>query len=66
MTTATLIKENISLWLAYSLVYYHHGGKHRSIMADMMLEKELRVPHLNPKAARGRLDVFCTGQGLNV
>ena len=34
--------------LAYSfrgLVHYHHGGKHGSIQADMVLEKELRVLH---------------------
>ena len=32
--------------LAYSfrcLAHYHHGGKHGSIQADMVLEKELRV-----------------------
>ena len=46
MSTATLIKENISLGLAYSsrgLVHYHHGGKHGSVQADMVLEKELRI-----------------------
>ena len=45
MTTATLIKENISLGLAYSfrgLVRYCHGGKHHSMQADMVLERELR------------------------
>jgi hypothetical protein len=40
---ATLVKENIQLGLAYSLVYYLHGGKHGSIQADMVLEKELRT-----------------------
>ena len=38
--------------LAYSFrgsVHYHHGGKHGSLQADMVLE-ELRVLHLNPKA----------------
>jgi hypothetical protein len=43
MTTATLIKENIYFRLAYnfrSLVHYHHGRKHGSLLADMMLEKE--------------------------
>ena len=25
------------------LAYYYHGGKHSSIEADMVLEKELRV-----------------------
>ena len=54
MTKATPIKDNIYLGLAYSSrgpVYYHHGGKHGSVQADMVLE-ELRVPHLDPKAAR--------------
>jgi hypothetical protein len=39
MTTATLIKESIELGLVHSLVYYHHGGEHGSIWADMVLEK---------------------------
>jgi hypothetical protein len=50
----TLIKATISLGLAYhfrGLVCYHHDRKHGSIQVDMMLE-ELRVPHLDPKAAR--------------
>ena len=33
------------------LVHYHHGGKHGSIQADVVLEKELRVLHLDLKAA---------------
>ena len=43
MTTATLVKENISLGLAYGfteLVQYHHGWKHGSRQAGMVLEKE--------------------------
>ena len=57
MTKASLIKANIYLGLAYSfkgLVHYPHGGKHGSIQADLVLE-ELRVLHLDPKAARKRL-----------
>ena len=41
--------------LAYSFrgsVRYHHGGKHGSLQADMVLE-ELRVLHLDPQAAEG-------------
>jgi hypothetical protein len=41
MTTATHIKENVKLGLAYSFrdsVYYHHGGKHGDTQAGMMLE----------------------------
>jgi len=42
------------LGLAYSFrdsVLYHHGRKHGSVQADMVLE-ELRVPHLDPRANR--------------
>ena len=55
MTKATLIKTNIYLELAYSfrgLVHYHHGRKHGTDQADMVLEKELRVLHLDLKTAR--------------
>jgi hypothetical protein len=55
MTTATLIKGNISLWLAYSFrgsVHCHHDGKHDSVQADMVLE-ELRVLYPDPQAAGG-------------
>jgi hypothetical protein len=40
MTKATLIKENISLGRAYSFrvfIHHHHGGKHGSMLADMVL-----------------------------
>ena len=50
--------------LVYSfrgLVCYHHGEKHGGMQADMVLEKELRVLHLDPKAARRRL---CTTLGV--
>jgi hypothetical protein len=50
-------KHNIHLWLAYNfrgLVFYHHGGKHGSMQADMVLELP-RVLHLNLKAAMQRL-----------
>jgi hypothetical protein len=36
--------------MAYSFrgsVYYHHGRKHDNMQADMVLEKELRILHLN-------------------
>ena len=55
MTKATLIKGNISLGLAYRFrgsVHYHHNRKPGSLQADMMLEKELRVLHLDSKATR--------------
>ena len=53
MTAATLIKEKISLGLAYSfrgLVHYHCGGKHGGKQEDIVLQKELRVIHLDPQA----------------
>jgi hypothetical protein len=56
MTTATLIKD-ISLGLAYSFrgsVHYHHGGKHGSRLADVVLE-ELRVLHQDLQAVEERL-----------
>jgi hypothetical protein len=55
MTKATFIKANISLELVYSFrgsVHYHHGGKHDNMQADIVLEKELRVLHLDLKAVR--------------
>jgi hypothetical protein len=58
VTKATLIKENIyNVGLAYSFrgsVHYHHGRKHGSLQADMVLE-ELRALHLVLKAARRRV-----------
>jgi hypothetical protein len=51
LTTAVLIKENISLRLAYSirgLVHYHHG----SLQADMVLEMGLRALYLVLQATR--------------
>jgi hypothetical protein len=56
MTKATLIKENISFGVGLqfrSLVRYHHGGKHGGMQADMILEKELRILYLDPKAPEG-------------
>jgi hypothetical protein len=55
MTKATPIKNNISLGLAYRFrgsVHYHQSRKHGSIQAGMVLEKELRVLHLYPAAAK--------------
>ena len=55
MTKATLIRANISLELVYSFrgsPHYHHGDKHGSMQADMMLEKP-KILHLDPKSAEG-------------
>lgn len=48
-----LLKENISLRLAYIVrgLVYHHGGKHGSTQAVMVLEKEPRVLHLDQQPA---------------
>ena len=54
-TKATLTKEKHFTGMAYSfrdLVHYPHGGKHGSIQADMVLEKELRVLNLDPQAGK--------------
>jgi hypothetical protein len=43
------------LGLAFSFrgsVHYHHGRKHDSVQAGMVLEKELRILHPDPKAGR--------------
>jgi len=55
VTKATLIKENISLGLLYSLRglgHYCHGRKHGGRQADVVLE-EPRVLHSDPQAAEG-------------
>jgi hypothetical protein len=46
------MKEDVYLEVAYrfrSLVHYCYGGKHGGMQADMVLEKELRVIHLDLK-----------------
>jgi hypothetical protein len=55
MTKATLITFNWGLTYSFrGSVRYHHGGKHSSIQADLVLE-DLKVLHLDPKAAKKRL-----------
>ena len=52
-------KKNIKLRLAYSLiglVHYHRGKKHSSMQADRVLEKQLRVLHLDLRATEGDCD----------
>ena len=51
----TLIKENVSLGLAYrfrDLVLYHQGGKQGSIQADTVLEEPI-VQSLDPSQPGG-------------
>jgi hypothetical protein len=58
LTKAALIKANIYLGLTYRFrgsVHYHHGKKHGSIQADMVLEEELRTLHLDLKAAKKKI-----------
>jgi hypothetical protein len=56
MIKATLIWDNIYLGLAYSFRdsgHYYSGRKHHNkILADLVLEQELRVLHLDLKATR--------------
>ena len=44
------------------LVHYHHGGKHGSVQADMVLEEQ-RVLHLDLQATEGD---YVTGSGLSI
>ena len=39
-------------WLTVSEVHYRHGGKHGSVQAGVVLEKQLRVLQLNQQAAK--------------
>jgi hypothetical protein len=47
-------KDNIYLGQAYNfkVSVHYNGRKHGSIQADIVLEKELRVLHLDPKTFR--------------
>lgn len=63
MTIATLINENILLGLAYSLkglVYFHYGRKDGSMLVGMVLEKEVRVLHLDLQVAEEDHVLFWT------
>ena len=62
MTKATLPRKFLWGWFG-GLVHYHHGRKHDNVEADMVLEKELRVPPLVPKANRRRLSSKQLGGG---
>jgi hypothetical protein len=47
-------KHLTETWFSFrSFIYYHHGRKHGGIKADMVLEEELRVLHLDPQEAEG-------------
>ena len=56
VTMTSIVKVNIELGLAYSFrgsVHYLHGEEHGCMQADMVLQKELGVLHLAPKAPEG-------------
>lgn len=56
MTTTTLRDENTSLGLAFSfrgLAHCLHVEKHGGMQKDMVLERDLRVLHLDLQAAEG-------------
>jgi hypothetical protein len=52
MSIASIIRENIYLGLAYTFrgLVHCHGREHSSTQADMVLEKELRILHLDLQA----------------
>jgi hypothetical protein len=43
--------ENFVTYSFRGLVYYCHGWKHGSMQIDAVLEKKLRVLHLDPQVA---------------
>ena len=55
MTMATLIYRKLTGACLHfrGLGHCHHGRKHGSMQADMVLEKEPRVLHLDLQAAEG-------------
>ena len=60
LTIAAPRKENISLGLAYSfraLVCYCPGEKHGCMQAELVLEKELKVLHLDLQVAEGHCPI---------
>jgi hypothetical protein len=53
MNISMLRKKNIYLRLMYGFrgsVHCHHGREHGNIQADMVLEKTLRILHLDLQA----------------
>ena len=40
------------------LDHYHHCGKYEDMKADMVLEKQLKVPHLDQQAAGKERDIW--------
>ena len=57
MTTAALIDENISLAFSFrGLAYCRHVEKHGDMQKDMVLERDVRVLHLDLQAAEGECE----------
>ena len=55
-----LIQDGLQL---RGLVHFCHGGKRIGMLADKVLEKELRVLPLDPQAAGRQCDI---GHSLNI
>lgn len=47
-------------WSFRYLVHYHYGGKHGSVQADMVLEKELTLLYLDPQATKTLCYTWCS------
>jgi hypothetical protein len=65
MTTARYKEKNligVGIQFIY-LFHFHRGKKHGNTQADMVLEKELRVLHLNQKGTGRESD---TRSGLSI
>jgi len=56
LTKSNFREKGFYFSLAYSFrgSVHYHGGKHGGVQADMVLEKELRVLHLDLKATEGQ------------
>ena len=60
-------KHSIGAALQFlSSFHYHHGKKHGSRQAEMVLEKELRVLDFYPKAAIRRLTLLHWGLSMTL
>ena len=64
IATANLIKENISLGLTYSFVYYCHGRKHCLMQTVIVLKTDLSLLPLDLQAVE--MTVSDTGHGLTI
>lgn len=49
--------------LDFQRFIHYHDREHGSVQADRVLEKELRVPHLDPQAVEGHFSAQCRNMG---